>query len=147
MAALFVVTGPSRGTYLAIRRGSIVAGRAESSDLQLVDHAVSRRHVEVLVAADRSGFTVRDLHSTNGVRLNGEPVIGERPLEDGDVIELGESRVLFTRREALDLEAVLSSFKLRGERGRSTVVHRYRTHEAHRRRLIPSDRDARRRTA
>jgi pSer/pThr/pTyr-binding forkhead associated (FHA) protein len=125
MAALFIVSGRSRGLYWPLRRSSVVAGRSETCDIQVVDHAVSRRHFEVLVDPARGGFLVRDLHSTNGLRLNGEPVADDHHLRHGDVIEIGESRLLFITEEVLDRDALLDAFKHRGERRRDTVVYRF----------------------
>jgi pSer/pThr/pTyr-binding forkhead associated (FHA) protein len=38
---------------------------------------------------------VRDLGSTNGVKVNGRRITGAQSLKRGDAIELGTSRVIF----------------------------------------------------
>ena len=53
----------------------------------IASHEVSRRHAQIL--PDRDGWTVTDLGSTNGLRLNGRPVGVPTQLRDGDVIEVG----------------------------------------------------------
>jgi pSer/pThr/pTyr-binding forkhead associated (FHA) protein len=42
------------------------------------------------------GWTIADLGSTNGVRVNGRPVgASPAPLNDGDHVELGTAQVTF----------------------------------------------------
>jgi predicted component of type VI protein secretion system len=48
---------------------------------------VSRRHAELKLAAGR--VTIRDLGSSNGTRVNGQPLTAERALHHGDRIEIG----------------------------------------------------------
>jgi adenylate cyclase len=50
----------------------VLAGRGAASDIRIIDDTVSRRHAEL--RADRDGLSVRDLGSSNGIRLNGERV-------------------------------------------------------------------------
>jgi pSer/pThr/pTyr-binding forkhead associated (FHA) protein len=65
-----------------------VIGRSRECDIVLADSNVSRRHAELRPAG--MGWTVGDLGSTNGVRVNGRRVGGEpMPVQDGDRIELG----------------------------------------------------------
>ena len=59
----------------------------------LEDAGVSRRHAELRPGGD--GWTIADLGSTNGVRVNGRAIHGAQPLEAGDRIELGSTEMLF----------------------------------------------------
>jgi pSer/pThr/pTyr-binding forkhead associated (FHA) protein len=54
---------------------------------------VSRRHARLL--RDRRSVYLMDLNSTNGTRLNGQPLPNaiERRLRDGDVIDLGKLKI------------------------------------------------------
>jgi len=72
-----------------------VLGRSRDADVMLEDPNVSRRHAELRPSG--GSWTVRDLGSTNGVKVNGRRVDPARPqsLKRGDVIELGTSRVTF----------------------------------------------------
>lgn len=56
-------------------------------------HGVSRRHARLL--RDNKAVYLMDLNSTNGTRLNGEPLPAsvERRLRDGDEIMLGRLRL------------------------------------------------------
>ena len=79
----------------------IVLGRGGSSDVMLPDVSVSTRHATI--EADGVRYTIVDHGSLNGTRVNGARIVGERkkPLRDGDVIELGLFRVLFTSNVAV----------------------------------------------
>ena len=74
---------------------SLLIGRRASSGLALADPEVSRRHARIDYLAPR--YYVRDLESTNGTIVNGRRVRGPHPLADGDMIELGHSRLRFRR--------------------------------------------------
>jgi pSer/pThr/pTyr-binding forkhead associated (FHA) protein len=51
-----------------------------------------------------SGWAVRDLGSRNGTYLNGERVLAEQALNDGDQLRLGSTRLVFRDRAAPDAE-------------------------------------------
>lgn len=94
--ATLELLGPN-GVVLSRERlpeASVVIGRRASSDIALDDIEVSRRHAELLYQPP-SAYFLRDLESTNGTLLNGRPVQGREPLTDGDLIELGGSRLRF----------------------------------------------------
>jgi sigma-B regulation protein RsbU (phosphoserine phosphatase) len=74
--------------------GRMVIGRGEESHVFLPDYRLSRRHAEVEQRMD--GFYIVDLGSTNGTFLNGQRIVGERRLSDGDLISLGDSRLVFS---------------------------------------------------
>jgi hypothetical protein len=78
---------------LGLRGGTV--GRSRECDVVLDDRNVSRRHAEI--RAEPSGaWTVHDLGSTNGVRVNGRAVGGGgEELRPGDAIELGTAEVVF----------------------------------------------------
>lgn len=89
---LHTLTVGETGHDVALRGDRAVIGRLSSCDICLEDANVSRRHAEVMrVAGD---WYVQDLESTNGTRLNGEPVDRAR-LHDGDVIEVGVTQLAY----------------------------------------------------
>jgi pSer/pThr/pTyr-binding forkhead associated (FHA) protein len=81
-----VLVDPS-GREHPIRPGTTSMGR--EGDIQIVDPRISRRHAQVVSANDQ--IVVEDLGSTNGTKLNDQPVTpGEKKvLKAGDVISLG----------------------------------------------------------
>ena len=98
MALLLVERGPQKGKAVRVEQGRVVrVGRAADCDLVLTDPLVSRHHFEV---EGRNGaFYIRDPGSTNGTYLNGEKVSGERELQVGDRIEVGDCLLTFIPHE------------------------------------------------
>jgi len=80
------------GNHVPIGDGPVVLGRLPESDIVLNDPNVSRRHAEFRRTAD--GVVVTDLGSTNGTRVNGDPV-REQLLVSGDEITVGTSTIVF----------------------------------------------------
>jgi len=77
----------AEGKRLPVPTTGAVLGRSRECDVVLEDSNVSRRHAEIRPAT--AGWTVADLGSTNGVRVNGRPAAGAVPLAHGDRLELG----------------------------------------------------------
>ena len=72
----------------------VVLGRSQDCDIQLADPNVSRRHAEV--RQEETSFWIVDLGSTNGTEVNGKR-LRQAKLEDGDLIVLGSTEVVFER--------------------------------------------------
>jgi hypothetical protein len=70
-----------------------VLGRSKECDVVLDDPNVSRRHAEIRPSG--GGWTVRDLGSTNGVKVNGRRLEQPQSLRPGDELTLGTSHVVF----------------------------------------------------
>lgn len=87
--ALLVVSG--RRLLLPPAGGEV--GRSRDCDIVLEDSSISRRHAKVRPAG--SGWTIEDLDSTNGVRVNGVAVHGLQQLHTGDRIEMGSTEIFF----------------------------------------------------
>ncbi len=82
------------GKRMLVGAAGALLGRSRECDIVLDDGNVSRRHAEVRPGPD--GWTITDLGSTNGVRVNGRPIgAGPHPLRDGDHVELGTQHVTF----------------------------------------------------
>lgn len=80
------------GVRHPLTRSRTVIGRGSEADITLDDTGTSRKHLEILWDGERAQLT--DLGSTNGTRLNGEPVT-RAVLPPDSVIELGRTRILF----------------------------------------------------
>jgi hypothetical protein len=74
---------------IIVCRYPILAGRGPDMDVPIWDRSVSRRHAEIDWRDDV--WSVRDLESTNGTRVDGSPLGPSevRPLSPGDRIDLG----------------------------------------------------------
>jgi hypothetical protein len=68
-------------------------GRAEDNSLRLADRFVSSRHA--VIRRTDGGFQVRDEGSTNGTFVNGQRLLGELALQDGDEVEIGATVLQF----------------------------------------------------
>jgi Protein of unknown function (DUF3662)/FHA domain len=81
------------GRHLPVPAQGGVVGRSRDCDIVLEDTGVSRRHAELRPSG--AGWTVADLGSTNGVRVNGRDVHGPHPLRAGDRLQLGSTEIVF----------------------------------------------------
>ena len=80
--------GPGAGRRHPLEGTPLVIGRSEACDICLNDHSVSRRHARIDLIDGT--YSVRDLDSTNGTRVNDQPVGSDpRPLRDGDYLQIG----------------------------------------------------------
>lgn len=66
----------------------MVLGRGATASVDLAHAAVSRRHCELRPMGDGS-WTVTDLGSSNGTRVNDDLLLAPARIEPGDVLELG----------------------------------------------------------
>jgi hypothetical protein len=79
----------AEGKRYAVGPGGATIGRSRECDIVLSDSNVSRRHAELRPVGD--GWSVTDLGSTNGVRVNGRDVRPNepQPLAPGDRLDVG----------------------------------------------------------
>lgn len=89
---LATVTVAGMGHDVALRGERVTVGRLATCEIALSDTNVSRTHAAFV--ADPSGWHVEDLGSTNGTLLNGRHVKRE-PLRDGDVVQVGVTKLVF----------------------------------------------------
>src|SRR5688500_1637197 len=83
-----------------LRDGSMLIGRLPECDVMIDDGLVSRMHARVSVRDD--AVIVEDLHSTNGVYVNGTRITHNALLREGDRLLVGTTEIsLFeARRDA-----------------------------------------------
>jgi len=89
---LRIVSADGRRFEHDVPGDSLVVGRSSRADLALADRALSREHARL--SRDAEGWSVEDLGSHNGTRLNEAPVEGVRRLHDGDTISVGGSVIV-----------------------------------------------------
>lgn len=93
---LQITSGAQEGLEIPIMKEEISFGRATSSanwDIILQDQAVSRPHARMELKDDEWYLT--DLNSANGTLVNGNPIREPKVLQDGSVIVMGETTMLF----------------------------------------------------
>ncbi len=69
-------------------------GRDERSTLGLKDQDISQQHAEVMLENGR--YVIEDKGSATGTLVNKRPVTTRQVLEDGDVINVGNSTIVFS---------------------------------------------------
>ena len=94
---LVVLSGPAVGQTFPLGPEAFAIGRHAGNALQVLDPAASRHHCRIEPAD--GGFLVRDLGSRQGTFVNGRP-IQEHRLEEGDLVAVGETLLLFQIRES-----------------------------------------------
>jgi len=94
---LTITWGPQSGQTFALDKEVVVIGRGgvgtSEYDVVLQDRAVSRPHAKLVRTGDL--FLLHDLESANGTFLNYEQVTTPRVLQDGDLIKLGKTVMLY----------------------------------------------------
>ncbi len=92
MARIVILEGRSAQTVYELDGGRFSVGREVCNDAQIEDGTVSRTHAAITFEHGRWRLT--DLHSHNGTLVNGARV-ETAALSSGDVIKIGEVRLLF----------------------------------------------------
>ena len=125
MASLTVVSGPCEGDYYPLPKKAVI-GRDESVPIQVKGSMVSRRHIQIRSEAGSPAdrYLLTDMNSANGTVINGRAIATQTEivLEDNDIIEVGNSKIMFSLRDFPDKENALLHYKQRGERGKSTLI-------------------------
>jgi ABC transport system ATP-binding/permease protein len=91
-AKLVVVSQNFFGRVFPLDKAAVVIGRTEENDIIINHRSVSRHHAKVV--REKTHYTIVDLQSANGVRVNGEEY-GKVELRRGDLIDLGHVRMRF----------------------------------------------------
>lgn len=84
---LVIAEGKEAGREFEFDQASVVIGRTAECDVILYEPGVSRRHARIFL--EGAAFMVEDLGSSNGTRVNGEPIAARQALKDGDSISMG----------------------------------------------------------
>jgi S-DNA-T family DNA segregation ATPase FtsK/SpoIIIE len=122
MSTLIVVSGPAEGDHYALEKATTVIGRDAKCPIQIVDEKISRVHLQVRYAKDDDSYHAEDLKSANGVTLNGLPMRDETRLNNGDLLELGASKIMYFTRDFPDRKSAMDFYKLSGERTKGTII-------------------------
>ncbi|MCA9627069.1 MAG: sigma 54-interacting transcriptional regulator [Myxococcales bacterium] len=103
-AWLMEVTTPAQSSVVRIERGqNLILGSADACDVLIGDPTVSARHAELCWGED--GLEVRDLDSTNGLRVGSARVRGAKLLASGSHFQLGRTLVVLRSEEPDEAEA------------------------------------------
>ncbi len=92
MAHVIIMSGEKKGTRLEVDQPEAVIGRAPENFITLNAPSISGKHCAIL--KDEERYSIKDLGSTNGTRLNGRTVEESR-LKPKDLIMAGEIELMF----------------------------------------------------
>jgi len=95
-------TKQASSNELPLSEGTVTIGRNKDNDIQIDDPAVSAYHAK-LVSFFKPTY-IQDLRSTNGTYVNGAKVM-EYTLTDGDIISIGEHKILFDKNFDTNIES------------------------------------------
>ena len=80
------------GREWELNKPVMVIGRTDENDIVVNHRSISRNHAKITLENGR--YSIADLNSSNGVRINGEEY-GKVELRRGDMIDLGHVRMRF----------------------------------------------------
>ncbi len=84
--------GPDPNYLFRLERDLVNVGRDLANDIVIHDSQVSRYHFRLTLRGQH--YELEDLGSSNGTRLNQQPVSGRVALGDGDIISIGDAITL-----------------------------------------------------
>jgi diguanylate cyclase (GGDEF)-like protein len=106
LPVLIVLRGAEIRRRYLLNEQALVLGRRDGHASVVIpgDPEISGAHCRIEHDPIHDAYTVVDLASTNGTRLNGEPVTRRARLRDGDKILLGQTILKFTFHDVIEAE-------------------------------------------
>jgi two-component system cell cycle response regulator len=94
------------GKHFLLKKNKILIGRDDSNDIFIHDEKISKSHCEISIAKDDQGreqISIKDVHSTNGIYINGE-LVEQIVLHAGDKIQVGDTVLSLSYNNELEKE-------------------------------------------
>jgi pSer/pThr/pTyr-binding forkhead associated (FHA) protein len=91
---LVVLSSNFAGKEFDLSRPQMIIGRTDENDIVVNHRSISRNHAKLVRDPETGRYTISDLQSSNGVRVNGQDY-GKVELRRGDVVDLGHVRLRF----------------------------------------------------
>jgi pSer/pThr/pTyr-binding forkhead associated (FHA) protein len=91
---LVVLSSNFAGKEFELSRPQMIIGRTDENDIVINHRSISRNHAKLVREPETGRYTISDLQSSNGVRVNGQDY-GKVELRRGDVVDLGHVRLRF----------------------------------------------------
>ena len=108
---LEILKGKDAGLQFRITGDRILFGRATDVDVVVSDPVASRHHAELVRIG--TSFLVKDLHSSNGVYVNGQKIV-EHYLMQGDVFSIGDHSYRYVEIETKEPSKLTSTTGMDG---------------------------------
>ena len=87
------IEGQPNRTVHPLQGETILIGRGTMNDIIILEPEISRLHLKLVRSG--SNYTVQDVGSTNGSKLNDDDMNTEMPLQPGDVIRVGQTITMY----------------------------------------------------
>ncbi|GAB4335310.1 MAG: hypothetical protein Kow0099_07670 [Candidatus Abyssubacteria bacterium] len=103
-ALLQVIRGAEIGSEFEIRPGNNVIGRQTDCAIRIANKSISRRHAQIIYSPEEPPerrYTLYDLQSTNGTRVNNS-VVERCALQGGDRVQFGTVVCKFMEIDSLE---------------------------------------------
>jgi pSer/pThr/pTyr-binding forkhead associated (FHA) protein len=111
MWKLVIEDDEGKRTVVPLSRDDYTIGRQEGNTIRLTERNVSRTHGRVRRKGNGAGaanaFVLEDLRSYNGIFINGLRVAHTQDLQHGDLIQIGDYRILLQDDAAASVEATI----------------------------------------
>src|SRR5262249_19029606 len=106
LPVLIVLRGMQIGRRYLLNEQALVVGRRDGQASIIIsgDPEVSGAHCRIDYDSERDAYSLADLGSTNGTRLNGEVITRPTWLRDGDKILIGQTILKFTFHDVIEAE-------------------------------------------
>ena len=88
MPRLVILSEGLTGKAHELKVEKTTIGRVDDNTFPIAEASVSSHHCEILLRG--SDVILRDLNSTNGTFINGQPLTGEAVIKPGQIIRLGQ---------------------------------------------------------
>ena len=88
-----VLSEQLRGRMFELNQDEITIGRSDERTICLKDPTVSTLHCKVTRNGDKT--VIADAGSTNGTKVNGNPLTSEYELQNGDIVRIGAFELLY----------------------------------------------------
>jgi pSer/pThr/pTyr-binding forkhead associated (FHA) protein len=98
-AILVICNGGFEGMEYELKSEETIIGRNPTTDITLLDENISREHAIILFDEGMGTYSIEDLQSTNGTKVNGKRT-RSADLSDTDEIEIGHTRFRFLLKDA-----------------------------------------------
>ena len=99
MWKLTIEDDEGKRTPLPLMRDEYSIGRGEENTVRLTERNISRKHA--FLRRNGAGWVISDSASYNGSYVNGVRIIGDYTILQGDIVQVGDYRLVFNDEDAI----------------------------------------------